>query len=214
MKKHPPAKLRSRGHDARRATLMDYEWIAVRVAKKELAAEDIVNLELVAADGRDLPDFAAGSHIDVELPGGLIRQYSLCNDATERHRYRIAVLLDPSTRGGSKAVHAQVQPGDTIRISAPRNHFTLFASPQTVLMAGGIGVTPLLCMAHRLSNIGHEFRMHYCTRSASRTAFLHEIKQSRFAEHVHFHFDDGAPAGIGLERDLSQLSKFPIFRFR
>lgn len=164
----------------------------VKVINKIREAEGIVSFELAREDGAPLPAFSAGSHIDVHIPGGLVRQYSLCNDASEQHRYRIAVLRDPASRGGSTGMHEAVNEGDNITISSPKNHFPLQHATQTLLFAGGIGVTPLLCMAQRLHKTGAGFTMHYCTRSEERTAFHTEIRDSAFAGHVQFHFDAGA----------------------
>jgi vanillate monooxygenase ferredoxin subunit len=168
--------------------------LTVKVLRKVQEAQDIASFELARADGGHLPAFSAGSHIDVHLPGGLVRQYSLCNHEGEQHRYRIAVLRDPSTRGGSAGMHDQVREGDELQISEPRNHFPLVHAPRTLLFAGGIGITPLLCMAQRLAALGAEFTLHYCTRSAAKTAFRDEIAASRFADRVQFHFDDGDAA--------------------
>lgn len=170
------------------------EQLTVKVVRKAVEAEGIASFELARADGAPLPAFSAGSHIDVQVPGGLTRQYSLCNDSVERHRYRIAVLRDAASRGGSAAMHDAVNEGDVLHISEPKNHFPLQHAPRTLLLAGGIGVTPLLCMAHRLAAIGADFELHYCARSVQRTAFQREIAASNFADRVHFHFDDGAPA--------------------
>lgn len=169
------------------------ETIQVRVVQKQAEAEGIASFELARVDGAPLPPFSAGSHIDVHVPGGLVRQYSLCNASHESHRYRIAVLRDPASRGGSEAMHAQVNEGDVITISTPRNHFPLHPAQRTLLLAGGIGVTPLLCMADRLARTGADFALHYCTRSEERTAFAAEIAASAMARHVQFHVDDGAP---------------------
>ncbi len=167
--------------------------LSVKVVNKVLEAEDIVSLELASVDGQPLPAFSAGSHIDVEVtPGGLTRQYSLLNDPSEQHRYMIGVLRDPASRGGSIAVHDSIKVGDTINISEPRNHFGLVQAKRTVLLAGGIGVTPILCMARRLSKIDGNFEMHYCARSPERTAFREPISKSAFADKVHFHYDSGA----------------------
>lgn len=168
--------------------------IPVKVLRKKQEADGIASFELARPDGSALPGFSAGSHIDVQVPGGLTRQYSLCNDAAEQHRYRIAVLRDPATRGGSAGMHDAVKEGDTILISEPRNHFPLVHAQRTLLFAGGIGVTPLLCMAQRLAAIGADFTLHYATRSAERTAFREEIAASAFADRVRFHHDDGAPS--------------------
>lgn len=173
--------------------------LRVRVARKAVEAEGISSFELVGADGAPLPAFSAGSHVDVSLPGGLTRQYSLCNDPTETHRYLIAVLRDTASRGGSRAMHDLVHEGDTLTISTPKNHFALAHEAEShLLLAGGIGITPLLCMAERLSNVGAAFQMHYCTRSRARTAFAERISASAFAPRVQFHHDDG-PAGQRLD---------------
>ncbi len=179
----------------------------VRVARKERVALDIALFELIAEEGGALPPFAAGSHIDVFLPHGLTRQYSLCNDPGEAHRYQIAVLKDPHGRGGSCAMHESVQAGDVLSISVPKNHFPLVhAAESSLLLAGGIGVTPLLCMAERLSAIGHPFEMHYCARSKERMAFRERIGGSGYAGRVAFHFDDG-PAGQKM--DMGELLRTP-----
>lgn len=169
------------------------DTLRVRVVRKHTEARDIASFELARTDGLPLPAFSAGSHVDVHLPGGLTRQYSLCNGSHEAHRYRIAVLRDAASRGGSMAMHDTVHEGDVITISAPRNHFALHPARRSILLAGGIGVTPLLCMADRLARTGAAFELHYCTRSPERTAFAEEIAASAMAPHVHFHFDDGAP---------------------
>jgi vanillate O-demethylase ferredoxin subunit len=163
----------------------------VVVTRKHYEARDIASFELASEEGRALPSFAAGSHVDVHLPGALVRQYSLCNDPSETHRYVIAVLRDESGRGGSKAVHDLVHEGDRLQISAPRNHFALAHQvPHHLLLAGGIGVTPILCMAERLAATGESFDMHYCTRSKERTAFAARIAQATFSESVQLHHDD------------------------
>jgi vanillate O-demethylase ferredoxin subunit len=165
--------------------------LSVRVTRKAVEAEDICTFELTSADGTPLPAFSAGSHIDVQVPGGLTRQYSLCNDPAESHRYLIGVLRDAASRGGSAAMHEQVHEGGVLQISPPKNHFALaHHAPRHLLIAGGIGITPILCMAERLAATGAEFAMHYATRSRARTAFFDRIARAPFAERVSFHFDD------------------------
>ena len=167
--------------------------LRVRVTRKLAVAPDIALFELVSTDGTALTPFSAGSHVDISLPGGLTRQYSLCNDPAESHRYQIAVLKDANGRGGSRAMHELVHEGDMVSIGVPRNHFPLAqAAKESILLAGGIGITPLLCMAERLSAIGQPFTLHYCTRSAERTAFRERIWQSAWGSCVQFHFDDGS----------------------
>lgn len=166
--------------------------IPVVVQSKAIEAEGIVSFTLLAQNGLDLPAFEAGSHIDVHVGQGLIRQYSLCNAPSERHRYVISVSLDPQSRGGSSAMHEQISAGDVLQISAPRNHFPLIHAERYLLLAGGIGITPILCMAEHLSAANADFEMHYCARSPERTAFRSRIADSTFRDQVHFHYDSGA----------------------
>ncbi|MBB3139623.1 PDR/VanB family oxidoreductase [Halomonas organivorans] len=169
--------------------------LIVEVKARREEARDIVTFELADPHGRPLPAFGAGAHIDVRVPSqgqeGLVRQYSLCNHPEERDRYQIGVLRDPNSRGGSVAMHDQLQEGDLIQISAPKNHFPLEPAKRILLLAGGIGITPLLCMAERLAHTGADFELHYCTRSPERTAFRERIDAAGFADRVRFHFDDG-----------------------
>lgn len=169
--------------------------IDVIVSRKRQEARDICSYELTRPDGGELPAFTAGAHVDVHLPGGLVRQYSLCNDPRERHRYLIAVLREPDSRGGSAAMHEHVQEGDRLTISEPRNQFPLAEDAgRTLLLAGGIGITPLLAMAERLAQIGADFELHYCARSLDRMAFRTHLLESAYADRVHLHLDDGDEA--------------------
>ncbi len=173
---------------------MNTPTLALRVQRKQLEAVDICSFELASVDAQPLPAFAAGAHIDVHLPNGLTRQYSLCNEPGERHRYVIGVLKDPASRGGSRAMHETVHEGDVLRVSQPRNQFALHEqATRSLLLAGGIGITPILCMAERLSRLDADFEMHYSSRSRDRMAFDERIAQSGFADRVNRHFDDGAP---------------------
>jgi vanillate O-demethylase ferredoxin subunit len=162
----------------------------VRVLLRRTEAQDICGLDLAAADGGALAPFTAGAHVDVHLPGGLLRQYSLCNDPEDHARYRLAVLQEPASRGGSRAVFG-LQVGDELSVSEPRNHFPLAASAvRSLLIAGGIGITPLLAMAHALHRADAPFTLHYCARSRQRAAFLDELG-ARFGSAALLHFDDG-----------------------
>lgn len=168
------------------------EFIEVSIQRRKDEAEGIISLELVAPDGRFLPKFEAGAHVDVHVGPGLVRQYSLCSDPDEAHLYRLAVLLEPEGRGASKEIHAAFTEGRTIRIGVPRNNFALDPTARhTVLAGGGIGVTPILAMAYRLAAEGASFELHYCTRTRDRTAFLEDIATASFADRVHIHHDDG-----------------------
>ena len=163
-------------------------------------AQDVLGIELRASDGGDLPPFTAGAHIDLRLPGGLMRSYSLLNDPAERHRYVLGVLREPNGRGGSRAVHEQLRVGMTLEVGEPRNQFPLHeAAAHSVLVAGGIGVTPLLSMARRLKALGASFEVVFCARSRASAAFSEEVAGLGVA--VHWHFDDQA----GGPPDLAAL---------
>ncbi|OYV33632.1 MAG: oxidoreductase [Rhodospirillales bacterium 20-64-7] len=167
--------------------------IEVEIVAMRDEAEGVRSFTLAAREGA-LPPFTAGAHVDVHLPGGLIRQYSLCGDPDIAGAYEIAVLREPASRGGSAAMHA-LAPGTRLRIGAARNLFPLDeAAEKTLLFAGGIGITPMLAMARRLHRLGRDFTLHYCVRSASRAAFLHLLETSPLASRVFTHFDDGAAA--------------------
>jgi vanillate monooxygenase ferredoxin subunit len=165
------------------------------IAQRREEADGIISLELMAADGSQLPPFEAGSHIDLHLGDGLVRQYSLCGNPRDLSRYRLGVLLEPQSRGGSRAVHERLLIGARARISLPRNHFGLVESAaHSILMAGGIGITPMLSMAWRLAELDASFDLHYCTRSLTRTAFRHLLTEHPYAGHLTLHLDDGPQA--------------------
>lgn len=157
-------------------------------------AQGIISVDLRAVDGQDLPAFEAGAHIDVHLPNGMVRSYSLLNDSRERHRYVLGVLKDANSRGGSKAVHEQLRIGMRLDISAPRNHFALDESAEhTVLLAGGIGVTPILCMAQRLHALGKPFEVLYFARTRQSAAFVDALQALGCPLHLHFDDAQGGP---------------------
>ena len=162
------------------------------VTSRTIEADGIVSLDLRAPDGGPLPAFTAGAHIDVHLGSGLVRQYSLCNAPWERDRYRIAVLRDAGSRGGSAAVHDTLHCGASVEIGVPRNSFPLIESPHALLFAGGIGITPLLSMAEQLSRDSRSYELHYCTRSESLTAFREQLAAPRFGGTVSCYHDDGS----------------------
>lgn len=179
-------------------------WIETRIARRFEEAKGICSFELEAMDGFSLPAFDAGAHVDVEVRPGLVRQYSLCGPPSERARYAIAVLDAPDSRGGSRGMHG-LEEGALVRISAPRNHFPLAANAEeSVLVAGGIGITPILCMAERLAQAGLELRLHYAARSRERAAFVKRIEQSSYSDHVRFYFDDE-----GARIDLEAITAAP-----
>jgi ferredoxin-NADP reductase len=167
-------------------------------------APGINTFELVHPGGEALPRFTAGSHIDVMVPGGLVRQYSLCNNPSEDTRYVIGVLKLQGGRGGSRAMHESIRAGDEISVSVPRNNFELVESARRhVLIAGGIGVTPLMAMVERLDALDADYTMHYCTRSPEQTAFRDRLQEREQKGQVIYHHDGGDPSkGIRLAEVL------------
>jgi ferredoxin-NADP reductase len=160
-------------------------------------AEDIISVDLRPVDGGEFPPFGAGSHIDLHLPNGMERSYSLCNSSDERERYVVGVLKDRASRGGSRAVHEQLRIGMQIEISPPRNNFPLQeAADHTVLVAGGIGITPLLCMARRLRDLGRSFELLYFARSRRAAAFMRQLEQLEVPLTTHFDDEQGGPPDL------------------
>jgi vanillate O-demethylase ferredoxin subunit len=145
-----------------------------------------------------LPAFTAGAHVAVETPSGLVRHYSLCSDPADLTRYRIAVLREEEGSGGSRSMHS-VRAGDVIYVTRPRNYFELEHQDGTpLLLAAGIGITPILAMAIELERRGLAYELHYCARSRKEAAFADEVDQLARSGQVTFHFDGGVP-GAGLD---------------
>ncbi len=161
---------------------------SVLVAKKTIEANNMLSFELVAPDGSELPAFSAGSHIDVTIPGGLVRQYSLCNSEADRHRYLIGVWKDANSRGGSRAMHDVVKEGDVLQVSLPRNRFRVPRhTKRALLIARGIGVTPILSIADHLKTQEVPFAFHYVPALGSPELFQAMIEGSAFAENTTFY---------------------------
>lgn len=140
-------------------------------------APQVLSVELAHPEGADLPAWEAGSHIDVHLPNGVVRQYSLSNQPGDTRRYVLGVLNEKVSRGGSRCVHQQLRVGERLTISAPRNNFPLAqGAAHSVLVAGGIGLTPILAMARRLVALGQAATLLYCARSAKDAAFVGELQ--------------------------------------
>lgn len=181
---------------------MSEALLEVRVQALRLEARDVISVELQPAEaGATLPAFEPGAHIDLHLADGLVRSYSLLNSASD-NRYVIGVLNARNSRGGSRFVHEQLRLGTQLRVSAPRNHFRLLEdAPRTVLIAGGIGVTPLLAMLRRLVQLGTPVEFIQCARSRADAAFLDEIESIAAAHpqvELRRHFDDmqGGPPDL------------------
>src|SRR5262245_48215715 len=149
------------------------DLLLLRVVLTEPVAEGIQLFDLRHREFNELPPFTPGSHIGVEVPGGAMRSYSLCNDPRERDRYVIAVKREPQGRGGSVALVDHMRQGDAVRITPPRNVFELVTTaPSYIFVAGGIGITPILSMIHALrADPDKPFHLYYLTRSRAATAF-------------------------------------------
>lgn len=166
----------------------------------------INSYQLVRDDGADLPPFTAGAHIDLYFRDGRVRQYSLCSDPTERHHYTIAVLKDVNGRGGSIAIHERVHVQRSVAVGYPRNNFELVdGAKRYLLLAGGIGVTPLKAMVHHLERIGADYTLHYCAKAPEYAAFREEFAALMVKGRVIMHFDGGKPAnGLNIATLLQE----------
>jgi vanillate O-demethylase ferredoxin subunit len=173
----------------------DPDLFDVEIARRREEAEGIISIELIPIASSALPQFEAGSHVDVQITPEITRQYSLCNDPRERHRYLLGILRETNSRGGSEAIHTAFLEGQHIKISHPKNNFKLVeAAGHTILAGGGIGITPILAMGWRLHALGASFELHYCTRSLARTAFQSILEAAPFADKMQLHLDDRAEA--------------------
>jgi vanillate O-demethylase ferredoxin subunit len=186
---------------------MAESMIQVRVKRITFEAENINSYELVGLRGGELVPFTAGSHIDLYLSNSMIRSYSLLNDQSERHRYVIGVNKDAASRGGSRFIHESVKVGDLITISSPRNNFALDENAtHSVLIAGGIGITPVLSMVRRLEKLGRSWELYYAARTRFTAAFLDKLNTLRPNVHVNLHVNfDQEPSGRML--DLEAILK-------
>lgn len=183
-------------------------WLDVVVRRRWCEARDIVAIELMAAPDRELPSFEAGAFIDVLLPDGQVRPYSLANAPQERGIYLLAVLLEPLGQGASRALHG-LRAGDSLRVSAPRNAFPLHGGAlHHVLLAGGIGITPLLSMAEQLWRTAASFELHYGYRIPERAAFLSRLRGAPYAHRVSFYpSGSGRRARIDAAAVLARVSR-------
>lgn len=164
-----PVRLRT-AVTTRRAELL------LRVAEKRHAASGVVAVELEDPEGHRLPDWAPGAHIDLTVAEGLTRQYSLCGDRFDSTRYRIGVLREPASRGGSAYVHDRLRVGDTVVVGGPRNNFPLVPAQAYLFIAGGIGITPILAMIAQADMLGADWRLLYGGRTRASMAFLDELE--------------------------------------
>ncbi|MGB7802290.1 PDR/VanB family oxidoreductase [Buttiauxella sp.] len=163
--------------------------LTLQIIRRELQGE-VTLLTLAHADGIELPAFSAGAHIDLHLTEDLVRPYSLCGDPQDKHHYQLGILKDSRSQGGSLAAHA-LREGDNVQVSAPRNLFALDTrGAHSLLIGGGIGITPMLAMAAELHAAGRSFSLHYSSRSRSGAAFVAQLENAPYAERVQLHFSD------------------------
>lgn len=169
----------------------------VTVTEAADAASAVKVLRLARSDGSPLPGYPAGAHIDVTGPSGITRPYSLCGPPHDPGAYTIAVKREETSRGGSQALHDKTEPGTELRIGAPRQLFGLDpGASEHHLVAGGIGITPLLAMAYELCGTGADFTLHYVARGRAEAALVDRLEESAFADRVVFHFGHGREASL------------------
>jgi vanillate O-demethylase ferredoxin subunit len=182
-------------------TSLTNEVLALEVRSRRQVAQGVVAIELSSADGASLPCWTPGAHIDLETrdaSGNAVRrQYSLCGDVNSP-TWRVAVLADAAGRGGSLWLHDHAKPGMKLVGSRPRNHFAMDADSDdpVVLVAGGIGITPLISMAKSLHECKRPFRLHYHVRRRQSAAFLEELMAAPYAQQVHLSIDKEAPCAV------------------
>lgn len=178
--------------------------IDVRLTAIRFGARDTNLYEFHRIEGGCLPPAIAGSHVDIHLPGGFVRQYSLTQPAEAPTAYLIGVKKEPQSRGGSSYLHDKARVGETFKISAPRNNFALVEdAPHVLLIAGGIGITPIWCMWQRLKSLARPSTLVYACRSRDDAIFLSEIEGER---EVTFHFDEeNAGAVLDLKALLAKM---------
>ncbi|MGW6454357.1 PDR/VanB family oxidoreductase [Streptomyces sp. NPDC055078] len=161
----------------------------LRVQQKALEADGVISVKLVDPSGIPLPTWKPGAHIALHLPNGLVREYSLCSDPQDATQWTVAVLKSPNSRGGSAYIHESMPVGSQIPVDGPRNAFHLEEGPKHFLIAGGIGITPIIAMARELNARSADWSLFYSGRSRRTMAFLSEV-ESLAAERVHVHVDE------------------------
>ena len=179
----------------------DAPVIQVVIDKVDAMTPDVTKYELRSLDGSDLPEWSAGAHLDIVVAPEFLRQYSMSGDPADRSKYQIGVLREDAGKGGSKLMHRIFAQGRKIFISKPINHFPLAPTARkTFLMGGGIGITPMIAMAHTLHREGRDFALHYSCKSRSAAGYLDDLAAAVWADRVHLHFSDD-----GTRADLSQI---------
>ncbi|WP_373882967.1 2Fe-2S iron-sulfur cluster-binding protein [Acinetobacter pittii] len=178
----------------------------VVVKNRHVEGGNIAVMEFESATSATLPKVEAGAHIDVHLPNGMVRQYSLCQNPNEEGKFRLGILRDPESRGGSVSAFDEIKDGMQIQVSEPKNLFPLLKAKHSVLIGGGIGITPLITMAYQLAHEGASFELHYCGASPEKCAFVDEIKNGELAQYTTFHFkSEGASHRAFFESAIKDI---------
>jgi ferredoxin-NADP reductase len=173
----------------------------LRVTQMTWEAEGVLSLRLSRVESNDpLPEWTPGAHIDIYLPDGSTRQYSLCGDPEDRSSWQIAVLFEPDSKGGSSFLHQTLRVGDLLLVTRPKNHFVLEDATQHTLIAGGIGITPMMVMAEDLARRGKPFSMTYGGRTAGAMAFVSRLRELGDRVRILAEDVDGRPDLDGLVR--------------
>lgn len=181
----------------------DAPVIRAVVTRVEKMTGDVTKFELASLDGSPLPEWSAGAHLDIVVAPEFLRQYSMSGDPADRSRYQIGVLREDGGRGGSKLMHRIFTQGRKVFISRPINHFPLDeTASRTFLMGGGIGITPMIAMAHRLHAIGARFELHYSAKSRAKAGYLADLAAFAWSDRVHLHFSDEGTR-VDLDRVLA-----------
>jgi len=203
MSVYPDDEPRNTNATMRGAAVVEPDFFEAEVVRKEAVAQGIFLFELRRPDGNALPPFTPGSHLTVQVPSGVRRNYSLCSDPADTSAYQIAVKRDAHGRGGSVSMADDVHAGQLLMVSAPRNNFELDArAGDVIFVAGGIGITPILSMMRHLKRHARGFHLYYCTRDAGSTAFIDQL-EAEFPGQVRIHHDHG---------DMAQaLDLWPMF---
>ena len=174
--------------------VMDYAdspVVRVVVSKVEMLSPDVTKYEFRDPEGKDLPEWTAGAHLDIVVAPEFLRQYSMSGDPADRSNYQIAVLREDAGRGGSKLMHRIFSEGRRVFVSKPINHFPLVeTADRSFLMGGGIGITPMVAMAHRLHALGRDFVMHYSVSTRRAAGFLKDLEQVPWSDRVSLHVSD------------------------
>jgi vanillate O-demethylase ferredoxin subunit len=190
-------------------SLQNTDRLTVRLTQMRWEADAVVSYEFRPLEQADLPPFSPGAHIDLFLPNGMTRSYSLLNDPDERHRYLIAVQREADGRGGSAWMHQTPRIGDSFEISSPSNDFPLCEeASESVFFCGGIGITPIMAMIRRLNRLGRPWRLYYAARSPERAAFVHELRGVDGATRaIDFRFESAAAARLDLHGLIDATSQ-------